>query len=332
MKTFTSLSEFDKPKNGCVLAIGNFDGIHIGHQSIIARAGELAGQYRLPLVGMTFDPAAIKVLRPELAPRILTPSNVKSCLLEALGLDQLIVIQTTCDFLAQSPGEFIEHIMVNRLNAIHLVEGESFAFGHRRQGSVEMLGELAKRFGFEVHLVPSKSLVPDDRSGPVVVSSTFIRQQITACRFDQVRRCLGRFYEIAGRVVPGHGRGHKIGFPTANLRLYAPDQLVPPDGVYGAYVRVGDSTQQVCGSPRSIPAAVSIGSCETFSDGNWQIEAHLLDFDAPLDSLYDKHMFIAIVDRIRQQEKFKSAEDLIDAITDDCRKVRLALLSQGTDT
>ena len=329
MERYTSLTDISPPKQGTVLAIGNFDGVHVGHQAIIAKARELARQNALPLWAMTFDPAPVKILRPELAPRILTPIQVKSCLLEQQGIDALIVIQTDREFLAQEAADFVEKIAVERLAVKHIVEGESFSFGRRRQGSMSILQEMGRQHGFQAHLVPSQKLKLPNHATPIVVSSTFIRQQISQGQFGEVKQCLGRFYDIAGQVVRGQGRGHRIGFPTANLRLYDHGQLIPTDGVYAGYVRLGESAHALSQSHTYYPAALSIGDCETFADGQWQIEAHLLDFQAEQEALYGRQMSIALVERIRRQEKYDSAEALIEAIENDCRKVRLALLSKG---
>lgn len=332
MNIITDLNQITPSDTGSVLAIGNFDGVHIGHQAIIAYAKDLAKKNNLPLVVLTFDPAPVKILRPELAPRILTPIQVKTFLLEKQGIDQLIVVPTDKSFLSQSPDEFIENIAIKKLKARHIVEGENFAFGRHRCGTTEVLQQLGDRFGFEAHIVPPRTLKLENLADPLVVSSTFIRQQISACDFSQVRQCLGRFYDIPGRIVRGHGRGHKIGFPTANLQLLDSDQLISLDGVYAGYVRLGDTIDQACRSEQYHPAAVSIGSCETFVDGQWQIEAHLLDYEAPVDSLYDQHLLLSLVERTRQQEKYDSLDQLVRAIDNDCKQIRLTLLSKGIDS
>ncbi len=325
MRIVESLIDLETPQRGSVLAIGNFDGVHIGHQAIIAQGRKLADEHGLPLIVMTFYPAPVKMLRPELAPRILTPIDVKKQLIAAAGVDILIVIQTTREFLGQEPETFVKNVVVEKLRARHVVEGGTFSFGKRRAGSIELLQELGQKNGFEVHPVPSSTLNLDGFTEPVAVSSTFVRQQIAACEFGQVRQCLGRYYELPGRVERAKGRGHEIGFPTANLRLYSADQLIPPDGVYAGYVRFGDKLNTVCESDEFRPAALSIGGCETFADGHWQIEAHILDFTGDKDILYNKHMLMGLVKRTRQQEKFDSVEILIDQIKQDCEKVKLAL-------
>ncbi len=326
MEIITRLKAGKITPAGSVLAIGNFDGVHIGHQAIIRQARALADENELPLVVMTFHPAPVKVLRPELAPRILTPIEVKQRILEERGIDTLIIVPTDKAFLAQEPDDFVREIVVGRLAARHVVEGGTFGFGRRRAGSMESLEVLGQRYGFTTHQTASQTREIEGFADPVAVSSTFIRQQIGECEFAQVRQCLGRFYELPGQVGPAKGRGHKIGFPTANLRLFSDDQLVPPDGVYAGYVRLGDDLDTACQSEDYLPAAISIGECETFVDGQWQIEAHLLDFEANRDALYEKHMLIALVARIRQQEKFDSAEALVTAIGNDCQQVRLTLL------
>ncbi len=331
MRIITSIDQIQTPQKGSVLAIGNFDGLHIGHQVIISTAKKLAIDNDLPLFVMTFDPAPVKVLRPELAPRILTPSNVKAPLIEKLAVDQCIIVQTDAEFLSQEAEEFVENIAVKKLKVKHIVEGETFAFGRKRRGSLENLKVLGEKYDFQAHKVPSQTQVLEENCPAIAVSSTFIRQQITACEFVQVKQCLGRFYELPGFVVRGFGRGHKIGFPTANLQLYDEDQLIPANGVYAGTVRMGETVEAAIASDEIHPAAISIGECQTFTDGQWQIEAHLLDVDLPQDALYGKHMLVGLVQHMRRQEKYNSAEELIAAIDNDCKQVRLALINKGVD-
>ena len=328
MKIIESLDQLNNlGGGGSVLAIGHFDGVHVGHQAIMRQGRALADQHHLPFCVMTFDPAPVKVLRPELAPRILTPTKLKQRLLGDLGVDTLIVIPTSAEFLAQEPEDFVREVVVGRLHARHIVEGGTFGFGRRRSGSVQTLTELGAEHGFAVHSVTSASLELEGFDEPVAVSSTFVRQEIAECNFGTVRECLGRYYELPGTVTAAAGRGHRIGFPTANLQLYNDDQLVPQDGVYAGYVRLGRDLHETWASRDYRPAAISIGSCETFADGQWQIEAHILDYEADKDALYEQHLLMGLVRRTRAQTKFDSAEELIARIKRDCEEVRLALLS-----
>jgi len=325
MKIFTSLDNFPSPPDGCVVTVGNFDGVHRGHQDIFARARSLAQENSLPLIGITFDPSAAKVLRPDNAPRILTPLEIKTQLLAQQGLDQLIVVKTTRKFLDLSPAQFVENILLKRLALRHIVEGPTFGFGNRRLGTTFSLEELATRFGFQAHMVSAFTIILDERKPPTALSSTLLRHLVRDSLFPKVKQCLGRDYELAGRVCTGLGRGRELGFPTANLEPYNPDQLVPQDGVYAGFARLGENFEDAWKQEKKYPAAISIGRGETFSDGLWQIEAHLLDYEANPPSLLRHHIIITLIERLRPQKKFNSNGELIQAIENDCQTIRQTL-------
>ena len=206
MKIYNGLDAFDKPNEGCVLTIGNFDGVHLGHQAILKRAFQLARSESLALVGMTFDPSATKVLRPDRSPRVLTPMPIKIRLLEEQKLDALIVIEPTMEFLSLTPPEFIEQIVVERIGARHVVEGQTFNFGQRRRGTIISLRALGEQFGFKTHLVPACTMAVDDGAS-VAVSSTLVRQAVLTSQFAKAKQFLGRAYAIGGEVVAGRGQG-----------------------------------------------------------------------------------------------------------------------------
>jgi len=318
---YRAMEDFPTPKEGSVLTVGNFDGVHLGHQDIFAQARQLAREYSLPLVGMTFDPAPVRLLFPDRAPSILTPLNIRIKLLAEQGLDQLLIVKTTREFLALEPDEFAERVLVNRLAVRHIVEGPTFNFGSRRAGTMVSLKELAERFGFQVHLTPARTISLDEKA-EVTLSSTLVRELVSNGRFNEARQCMGRDYILAGQVVAGMGHGRELGFPTANLKLYDRDQLVPQDGVFAGWVQVGNSPEQAWEEKKRYPAAVSIGRCETFADGQWQIEAYLLDYEPDTPSLRDKHIILSLLERVRPQQRFDSPAELAGAIETDCKKIR----------
>ena len=313
--------DFPTPKEGSVLTVGNFDGVHLGHQDIFTEARRLAHEYSLPLIGMTFDPAPVRLLFPDRAPSILTPLNIRIKLLAEQGLDQLLIVKTTREFLALEPDEFAERILVGRLTVRHIVEGPTFNFGSRRAGTMVSLEELAERFGFQVHLTPGRTVSLNEKA-PVTLSSTLVREMVSNSRFSEARQCMGRDYVLAGRVVAGRGHGRELGFPTANLKLYDRDQLVPRDGVFAGWAQVGNDFNQAWEERKRYPAAISIGRCETFADGRWQIEAYLLDYKPDTPGLLNKHIILSLAERIRPQQRFTTPAELTSAIEMDCKKIR----------
>jgi len=321
MQVYESLKEYVKGAEGSVATIGNFDGVHRGHQAIIRRARSLASGEGMRLVGMTFEPAPVKVLCPEKAVRRLSPLEQKVALLAAEGLDDLVVVQSEAAFFSQSAESFAEEVLVGRLGARHVVEGASFCFGRGRSGTVSRLGRLGAGLGFSVHTVGAERV---DLGGaePVVVSSTLIRALVEGGDLEGARRCLGRYYGLAGRVGSGRGVGRQLGFPTANLELYNPDQLAPRDGVYAGWATLANDSRSFyeCGAQRYW-AAIVIGRSKTFVDGGWQIEAHLLDYSGGED-LRGKHILLSLAARLRGQQKFGDRRMLSDAIAADCRRVR----------
>jgi riboflavin kinase/FMN adenylyltransferase len=190
------------------------------------------------------------------------------------------------------------------------------------------LKDFGKEFGFQTHLIPS-CRVSLESGSRVAVSSTLIRQQIMTCQFEKAQLGLGRWYDIPGQVVRGRGKGRQLGYPTANLELYSSDQLVPEDGVFAGLVRFGADAEQAWESEKIYPAAVSIGRAETFEDSTWQIEAHVLDFESSEDELYDQHMLVSPVERIRLQKKFAIVEELTEQIRTDCQDVRQVIERKG---
>ena len=328
VQVFSSLDDFVKPENGCVLTAGNFDGVHLGHQAILERARHLADAESLPLVALTFDPAPVRMLRPDKIPRLLTPLEIKKRLFRQLKIDQLVVIEPTEELLALSPEKFTNQIIVDRFAACHVVEGQTFSFGKHRSGTIVTLQKLGRKLGFETHLVPARTFVLEDTPA-VAISSTLIRQQIATGRLDLATQCLGRFYTFFGTIVRGQGRGRHLGFPTANIKLHHQDQLAPEDGVFAGYARLGDDLDQVWSAQIVYRAAVSIGRCETFTDSAWQIEAFLLNYPENGPNLLDKHILLSMVEKIRPQFRYDTPRALARAIEADCRDINQILQRKG---
>ncbi len=329
MQVFYSLDDFTKPENGCVLTVGNFDGVHVGHQAIIKRARQLADAESLPLIVLTFEPAPVRLLRPDKPPRLLSPLEIKIPLLRQLGLDHLVVIEPTEELMALTPEQFTNQIIVDRLAARHVVEGQTFSFGRHRSGTIVTLQKLGRKLGFETHLVPASTLTLADTPA-VAISSTLVRQQIAIGRLDLATKCLGRFYTLFGRIIRGRGQGRRLGFPTTNIKLHTQDQLAPEDGVFAGYARFGDNFDKTWAAQKIRRAAVSIGRCETFTDSAWQIEAYLLNYPENGPDLLDKCILLSLVEKTRPQFRYDSTRALTRAIEADCRDINLILQKKGT--
>lgn len=284
------------------VALGNFDGVHRGHREIIKRTVEAARRRSRDAVVYTFDPHPREVLNA--APKVprITTLTERARILEHLGIDVLILAEFTREYASQSPRDFIHHILVEELGAEDVFIGENYRFGKGRSGTPQLLKELGPELGFRVHIVPVV-MVGDAR-----VSSSRIRDHLLKGDICEANRLLGHEFTVEGRVIHGHHRGHKLGFPTANIK--PEPKLVPPDGVYAAYCKVNDSLY---------PAVMNIGSNPTFKDRKVSYEVHLLDFSG---ELYGTTIKVYLVDRLRGEEAFESVEELRAQIEKDVNRCR----------
>lgn len=304
-----------------MLTIGVFDGVHRGHQALISRAVELARERGLPSVVLTFDPHPSEVVRPGSHPAQLTTLRRKAELVERLGVDTFCVLPFTAE-LARVPADtFVHEVLVERLHVAAVVVGENFTFGYRAAGDVPLLRSLGQRFGFTVedaHLV----VIPNSGAeAGTVFSSTYIRSCIDAGDVVAAAAALGRPHRLEGIVVRGDGRGRELGYPTANLSLprYA---AVPADGIYACwFIRSGPD-----GETRR-QAAVSVGTNPTFSGRERRVEAFVLDTD---EDLYGQRVSLDFVRRLRDMEKFDSADALVDQVHEDVRQTRQILDADHT--
>jgi riboflavin kinase/FMN adenylyltransferase len=301
-----------------VLTIGNFDGVHVGHQEILSAAKRIASQKPARLVAMTFEPHPVAVLFPNKSPGILTPLSLKRCLLEGFGVDCLVVLESTPELLSLAPTEFVNDFIADAIAPSVVVEGRSFNFGSGRSGGVDVLRQLGAQKGFEVAVVDAKEVRLSDGRG-VEVSSTAVRELLCEGRVADAVKALGRAYRLIGRVVPGQGKGKELGFPTANME--PPEQIVPCEGVYAGLVEIGESFEDVCISKEKMRSAFSIGQSSAYGGGNQLlIEAHLLR--EVVGELSGKWMAMDFVERIRSQIEFETESQLSEQITRDCQKVR----------
>ncbi len=254
-----------------VVAVGNFDGVHRGHQRGLARARAEARRHGLIFRVVTFDPHPARLLRPDQEPAGITPLPLKAEYLGQAGVDALVVVEFTHRFAAVSPEHFVDRLLVGRLGARVVVQGANFRFGRERSGDLTLLRRLGAERGIQV--VETTDAEFEGR----IISSTRIREALAAARLDAARGMLGRPYEIRGRVVPGAGRGHRLGFATANL-VPEGDVLIP-DGVYAAEARAATPEGTV-----SVPAVVHKGRRPTFGD-EATLETHLIGFAGTVEDV-----------------------------------------------
>jgi len=289
-----------------VVTIGNFDGVHLGHRAVLAEAREVAGAG--PLTVVTFDPHPLRVLRPEAAPAVLTPTGRKTELLLAAGVDDVLVLPFTHEVAGWSPERFVDEVLVDRLHARAVVVGENFRFGHAAAGDVTLLRALGEARDFVVVPAPLAAADAASVAGGGRVSSSLVRRLVEVGDVDAAARLLGRPHRVSGPVVHGDQRGRLLGYPTANLGLAA-ELAVPADGVYASWLTV-DGTRH--------PALTSIGTNPTFDGTERRVESWVLDRD-DLD-LYDRPADLDFVRRQRPTLRFDSVEDLVaqmdaDAVT-----------------
>jgi len=285
-----------------VVTIGNYDGLHLGHQAIIKRVIELARQGKGEAVVLTFEPHPVKFLHPELQIPLITPYRKKMMLLTQFGVDVTINLPFTEDIARMSAREFIQDIVQRRIAPRQVVVGFNFTFGKGRTGTSEELKKIGESLGFKVEIIP-----PFYVDGEIV-SSTRIRELIARGDIKEANRMLGSNFFMLGRVIHGHARGKGLGFPTANLEIT--QDLYPNDGVYAATVIVDE---------RRYDGVVNIGTNPTFNDGQLAVEVFLFDYQG---DLYGKELQVALVDKIRDEQTFPSAELLVRQIEQDIQRAR----------
>ncbi len=304
MKTYRSLEEIPSGFGPTVVSVGNFDGIHLGHQHVLRQMVQRARSSGSKAAVVTFDPHPLRILRPDAAPKLITPPEMKEKLLAQTGIDALLVIPFTRDFSMTTAVDFARDVLVGRLRAREVHEGENFHFGHKAEGTARRLVDLGREFGFEVMTYPVMKI----RGEPA--SSSHIRELISQGKVTRARQLLGRVFSIS--AVPGRGRGlgHKYTVPTINLSRY--DELVPGDGVYFTRTRVGDEL---------FNSVTNVGKRPTFGDELFAVETHLLDFH-PLEVSAQTEVEIAFLRWRRPEIKFPSVEALKEQIGKDVSRAR----------
>ncbi|MGA2172606.1 MAG: bifunctional riboflavin kinase/FAD synthetase [Sedimentisphaerales bacterium] len=325
MKVLKTVSELGQLPAGCVLTVGNFDGVHIGHQQNLKVARDITLLEGVALAAMTFEPHPVAILHPEKAPGVLTPLLLKTHLLEGCAVDYLIVLKDTASLLRLSPADFVDKFLLKDIRPKVLVEGDDFNFGANRGGNIDTLRQMAEPNGFNIVVVPPK-LVTLHTGQYVRVSSTTIRYMLQSGHVADAAVLLGRHYRLIGQIISGKGRGRQLGFPTLNMQ--PPSQIIPQEGVYAGFVLFGGAEDDVCHLGNRLPAVFSIGQAVTFGDQHAQlIEAHVLD--TKLDNTAGQWMAMDFVDRIRPQRRFVSPEALAAQISQDCQNAEQILATEN---
>lgn len=284
------------------VALGVFDGVHLGHRAILGTALTRARAGGLEAVVCTFDPHPMEVLQPDRAPRPITTLDERLTLIGATGVDAVVVLAFTRELASVEPEAFVKDVLLGRLRAREIVVGYDHRFGRGARGDARLLQALGDRLGFKAHVVPPMTVQGE------AVSSTGIRAALQRGDVDTAARALGRPYSIAGPVTAGAGRGRTLGFPTANIEAERPVLLAR--GVYRARLHVDD---------RQHAAVVNIGVRPTFGETALAVEAHLLDFSG---DLYGRRVRLDVLERLRDEMRFASVEDLKAQVTRDIAATR----------
>jgi riboflavin kinase/FMN adenylyltransferase len=294
MQLARSLDEIKAPFKRAVITIGNFDGVHIGHQALFYEVIEQAHAIDGTSVAMTFDPHPLRVFKRANTPPLITAFEQKAELIERSGVEVLICLPFTLEFAAITARAFIEDILVRTIGMKAIIVGEDYAFGKNREGNIALLQSLAPGLGYEVIVT---SLIRTIQGIPQRISSTAVRELVMAGKMEQACKMLGRHFQLRGTVVPGRNRGGKLlGFPTANLST--DDELCPKTGIYAVTVETRSGNHF---------GVANIGYSPTFDDRQFTVEVHILGFER---DIYGERIRINFVKRIRDEMKFGSIDEL----------------------
>lgn len=285
-----------------VLTMGNFDGVHLGHQALLRRVSEDARARGGTSLVLTFEPHPLKILAPERAPRLILTHKDKMRLLESFGVDAVIIQRFDAAFAALEAHDFIQRYLIDRIGVQKIWVGRDLRFGKGRKGRVDDLIRWGAKAGFEV------GIVEPVEAGGARISSSRVRGLIEKGEVHEVRGFLGRYHFVSGRITPGHQRGRRLGFPTANIA--ARTEVLPANGIYATFLEV---------SGKQWPSVSSIGVNPTFGEGPRTIESYLFDFSG---DLYGELVRLFFVKRIRQEIKFSSPELLVEQIGKDVLAAR----------
>ncbi|MGE5592676.1 MAG: bifunctional riboflavin kinase/FAD synthetase [Betaproteobacteria bacterium] len=306
VRDLAKLDTVDVPRS--VVALGTFDGVHLGHQEILRRCVVHARRAGARAVVFTFDKHPLQVIRPQLAPAQLTDIEDKLALIEATGVELAVVARFDEAFARATPEEFVREVLLDGLRAAGAVVGFNYTFGWRARGTATVLAELGKKYGFDVEIAEPVSV------GSVPVGSTEIRARLARGDVAGARAMLGRPFSVKGAVVPGEGRGRTLGYPTANIRI-GPTMAVPARGVYAVLAEVQGGRFQ---------AVANVGVRPTFDGRVTGIEVFVMDFAG---DIYGETMRVSFIERLRDEMRFSSPLALASQIADDVKSARKVLSS-----
>jgi len=293
-----------------LMSLGNFDGVHVGHQAILRQLVHEAQERQGTALVLTFYPHPLAVLRPAQPLSLICSLREKLSCFSSLGVDKVLLQRFTPSFAQLSPEDFIKRYLVETIGVEKVIVGHNVSFGRNRAGSAETLQQFGKRLGFEVEIIGPITI--DD----LEVSSSAVRKFLRAGEMRAVARLLGRPYAVSGRVVKGFQRGRSIGFPTANL--WPRSGLLLPNGVYAVRVHVDGQER---------PGVANVGMNPTFGVNRRTLEAHVFDFS---QDLYGRRITVRFIERLRGERKFPSIEELVRQIQEDATQARALLLSSSS--
>ena len=312
---FHKLADVPADFGPALVSVGNFDGVHRAHRHVLAEIVQRAKAGAGKSVAVTFEPHPMRILRPDHAPKLLTPTPEKLRLLAETGVDAVLLLPFTRDLSLMTPHQFAHEILKKRLHAREVHEGYNFHFGHKASGNIHTLRELGREMGFEVHDYPEMRL----RGEPV--SSSHIRKLLAEGRVCRARHLLARPFNLLSTAGRGRGYGAKYTVPTINLARY--EELVPKDGVYITRTRIGKGSNNDC-----FDSVTNVGNRPTFGADSFAIETHLLNFH-PLALSAETEVELHFLDRLRDEIKFPSVEALKEQIGRDVRKAQKYLRRLG---
>jgi riboflavin kinase/FMN adenylyltransferase len=299
MQVFNSLSELDG-QGPTVLTQGTFDGVHLGHQKILKKVCQVAGEMGMPSTLLTFYPHPRLVLNPDNNElRLLTTLDEKEKILEDIGIDRLVVLPFTKEFSRIEPHAFVRDILVDKLKMKHFIIGYDHRFGKNREGSIESLKLLTQAYNFTLEEIPALDVEES------IISSTKIRKHLLEGSVTEASKLLGRTYSLTGTVVKGRKQGRVLGYPTANLLVKNQYKLIPANGVYAVKVTADDQVYY---------GMMNIGENPTFKDAHWSCEVHIFEFDR---DIYGEEMIVRFEDRLRDEVKYERVEELIEQLKRD---------------
>jgi riboflavin kinase / FMN adenylyltransferase len=304
MQVFRKLEEVPADFGPSLVSVGNFDGVHRAHAHVLSEIVKRARESGAKAIAVTFEPHPARILRPDFASKLITPTPEKMRLLEATGIDAVLMLPFARDLSLLTPRQFAERILKKKLHAREVHEGYNFRFGHKASGDIATLTHLGKELGFEIRVYPERKL----RGEPV--SSSHIRKLIGEGCVSPARHLLGRPFCVLGAPGRGRGLGSKYTVPTINLARY--EELVPKDGVYITCTRVANER---------FDSVTNVGNRPTFGADSFAIETHLLNFH-PIEVAPESEVEICFLDRVRDEIKFPSVEALREQIAKDVKKAR----------